>query len=165
MLAQEVEAADEDDLLAPTEDEAQNDKAEEAAGDVGGAEPEECEAEEAVPRRVLPDPGQPTQSQLEDHRVDHYPYRSWCPECVAGRATGEQHRARRGERAMPVFGFDYLFITKSLKVVRSLSEGDEVLLKVLVAIVSTGKAVFAHTVDAKGPGEDRYAVQRRAEDI
>ena len=66
---------------------------------------------------------------------------------------------------MPVFGFDYLFITKSLKVVRSLSEGDEVLLKILVATASTGKAVFAHTVDVKGPGEDRYAAQRLAEDI
>jgi len=102
VLAQEVEAAGEEDLFAPTEDEAQDDKAEDAAGDVEGAEAEECEAEEAVPRRVLPDPGQPTQSQLEDHRVDHYPYRSWCPECVAGCATCEQHRARRGELAVPV---------------------------------------------------------------
>ena len=66
---------------------------------------------------------------------------------------------------MPVFSFDYLFITKSLKVVRSLSDGDEVLLKILVATVSTGKAVFAHTVDVKGPGEDRYAVQRLVEDV
>ena len=66
---------------------------------------------------------------------------------------------------MPAFGFDYLFITKPLKVVRSLSEGDEVLLKILVARVSTGKGVFAHTVHAKGPGGDRYAAQRLAEDI
>ena len=66
---------------------------------------------------------------------------------------------------MPAFGFDYLSITKSPKVVRSPSEGDEVLLKILVATVSSGKAMFAHTVDAKGPGEDRYAVQRLAEDI
>ena len=60
---------------------------------------------------------------------------------------------------MPVFGFDYLFITKSLKVVRSLSDGDELLLKILVAIVSTGEAAFVHTVDVKALGEDRYAVQ------
>ena len=147
MLAQEEEPAEEDleDLFAKTDDEAQDDKAKEANGEVEGAEAEECEVEEAVPRKVLPDPGQPTQSELEDHRIDHYPYRSWCPECVAGRATGEQHRARRGDRAVPVFSFDYLFITKSLKVVRSLSDGDEVLLTILVATVSTGKAVFAHT--------------------
>ena len=71
MLAQEVEAAENDDLFAPAEDEAQDVKAEDAAGEVEGAEAEVYEAEGAVPRRVLPDPGQPTQSQLEDHRVDH----------------------------------------------------------------------------------------------
>ena len=61
---------------------------------------------------------------------------------------------------MHVFSFDYLCVTKSLEVVRSLTEGDEAHLKILVATVSTGKAVFAHTVDVKGPGEDRCAVQR-----
>ena len=66
---------------------------------------------------------------------------------------------------MPVFGCDYFFITKSLKVVSSLSEGDEVLPKILVATVSPGKAAFAHAVDVKGPGGNRYAVQRLAEDI
>ena len=39
-MAQEVEAAGEEDLVAPTEDEAQDDKAEDAAGDVGEAEPD-----------------------------------------------------------------------------------------------------------------------------
>ena len=82
--------------------------------------------------------GQPAQSQLEGHRIDHYPFRSWCPECVAGRATGEQHRAHKGDRAVPVFGSEYFFITKLLEVVRSLSEGDEVLPKTLVATVFTG---------------------------
>ena len=56
MLAQEVEAAGEENLFTPTEDEAQDDKAEDAAGDVEGAEPEKCEAKEAVPRRVFPTP-------------------------------------------------------------------------------------------------------------
>ena len=58
---------------------------EELDGDVGC---QEC----VLPR--TPDTGQPTQKQLEDHRVDHLHSRSWCPECVAGRATGEQHIAR-----------------------------------------------------------------------
>ena len=65
---------------------------------------------------------------------------------------------------MPVFGFDYLFIPKSLQVVRSLSEGDEVLLKILVATVPTGTAAFAHAVGVKGPGVDGYVAQRLAED-
>ena len=45
---------------------------------------EDFECQECVAPRILPDPGQPTQKQLDDHRIDHLPFRSWCPECVAG---------------------------------------------------------------------------------
>jgi hypothetical protein len=59
-------------------------------------EDQDCEGAEA---RVLPDPGEPTASQIEDHRAcGHVPYRSWCAECVKGRSTGEQHRHRTDER-------------------------------------------------------------------
>ena len=37
---------------------------------------EDFTCQECVGQRILPDPGQPTQKQLEDHRVDHPPYRS-----------------------------------------------------------------------------------------
>ena len=40
---------------------------------------EDPTCQECVGTRILPDTGQPTQKQLEDHRVDHLPYRSWCP--------------------------------------------------------------------------------------
>jgi hypothetical protein len=36
---------------------------------------EDFECQECVEPRILPDPGQPTQKQLEDHRVDHLPFR------------------------------------------------------------------------------------------
>ena len=39
------------------------------------------------------------------------------------------------------------------------------LLKILVATVSTDKAAFAHAVDVKGPGEDRYVAQRLVGDV
>ena len=84
---------------------------------------------------------------------------------MAGRATGEQHRARKGYRAVPVFGFVCLFITESLKVVRSLSDGGEVFLNIPVAIVSIGEVAFAHAAGAEAPGEDRYVAQRLAEDV
>ena len=42
---------------------------------------QDCEGAAA---RVLPDPGEPTASQIEDHRAcGHVPYRSWCK----GRST------------------------------------------------------------------------------
>lgn len=89
-LAQKFEE-DLEDLFAKTDDAAQGDK----GAEVEGPEAEECETEGAVPRKAFPGPGQPTQPQPEDHGIDHYPSRSWCPECAAGRATGEQHRARQ----------------------------------------------------------------------
>ena len=74
----------------------------------------ESEDREGAQARVLPDPGEPTASQVEDHRANgHLPYRSWCRECYEGRATGEQHRKRTGERAVCVFSFDYLFLDKT----------------------------------------------------
>ena len=37
------------------------------------------EDHEAAEGKVLPDPGEPTASQVEDHRANgHIPYRSWC---------------------------------------------------------------------------------------
>ena len=67
---------------------------------------EDFTCQECVEPRILPDPGQPTQKQLEDHRVDHLPCRSWCPECVAGRATGEQHQKRTETKSITTFPMD-----------------------------------------------------------
>ena len=33
--------------------------------------------EDCGPKRVAPDPGMPTQSEVDDHNVDHLPFRSW----------------------------------------------------------------------------------------
>ena len=127
---------------------------------------EDFECQECVVPRILPDPGQPTQKQLDDHRVDHLPFRSWCPECVAGRATGEQHIVRKDPKQISTFSMDYLYCTKS-RVVRKedLMEGEEIEMKVLVAKDSKSKTVFAHAVEAKGADEDGYAVARLVEDI
>ena len=92
---------------------------------------EDFECQECVAPRILPDPGQPTQKQLDDHRIDHLPFRSWCPECVAGRATGEQHIARKEEKQISTLSMDYLYLTKSRVVEReALLEGEEVELRV-----------------------------------
>ena len=98
MVAEGVEAMPVEDEVA----EDQNPAAE--PPDLGEEEPDVEAAEgdftcqECVPRRILPDPRQPTQKQIDDHRIDHLPYRSWCPHCVAARATGEQHQQRKDEK-------------------------------------------------------------------
>ena len=57
----------------------------------GGEQPigdELIEAEEETePRNSLPNPELPSQSEIDDHNIDHCPYRSWCPHCVEGRGS------------------------------------------------------------------------------
>lgn len=134
---------------------------EEPDGEDAGEHSQEC-----VAPRILPDPGQPTQMQIDDHRIDHLPFRSWCPECVAGKATGEQHQSRKDEKRIATFSMDYLFLTRSRVVDReALLEGEEVEMKVLVAKDSKTKTVFAHAVPCKGSDDDGYVVTRVTEDI
>ena len=68
----------------------------------------DVEQEEAAPRRTLRDPGEPTKEEWEEHRIDHVPYRSWCPYCVRGRGSGVPHKRVEEESRIPTFGFDYL---------------------------------------------------------
>ena len=103
----EGEQGDEDDLFGR----------EEAQGSVidGKAVPEDELQEDLAPKRISPDPGQPTEQEVSEHNVDHMPYRSWCEFCVKGRATGDQHRESGGS-SIPIIAFDYLCATdKGLK--------------------------------------------------
>ncbi len=138
-----------------------------ADGDDYACSPCGGELETTAPR-IHRCPGQPTRAEIEAHRDSwHLNFRSWCPECVAGRATGEQHRRRPQEYAVPILAFDYLLITKDQRVVRRDEEHEKgnIIMKVLVAKDSASKAIFAHAVTNKGPGEDRYAVNCLVEDI
>ena len=68
--------------------------------------------EESGPVKISRSPAQPTAKQEEEHRIDHYPYRSWCKFCVMGRGIGFQHR-HAGVSRVPRIGIDYFFITAS----------------------------------------------------
>ena len=117
-----------DDAAQDVDDEALFGEPEEPAQQEPSALPEEADAHGAE-RRILPPPGEPTQSDIMEHCAQgHWPYRSWCRECVAGRGTGEQHRARRGERRVCVLSFDYLFLDRSGKEVSRarMEEGEDV---------------------------------------
>ena len=126
------------------------------------------ELPEGAPARILPDPGDPTDAEREDHRAcGHIPYRSWCRVCVEGRSTGEQHRARTRKRDFCVFTFDYLFLDVKGQVMRRDGEEDvgDADVTILVAKDTLGKAVFAHLVPQKGVDADHYAVDVLLKDI
>ena len=128
---------------------------------------EDHEDDEYAPKTTAKDPGAPTQAEIDEHEVDHLPYRSWCECCVMGRGTGEQHRTGPSSR-VPVISFDYLFISQS-KIFTEDELGEEeataAAVKVLVAKGTKSKAAFAHVVRRKGVEDDEYAVRRLVEDV
>ena len=61
--------------------------------------------------QMLPDPGAPTEQEIQRHEVTHLPYRSWCPQCVKGRARARGHKKEgREEGAIPRVVLDYAFM-------------------------------------------------------
>ena len=74
----------------------------ELAGDslARGSEAQEItvEEEETMPAKVIARPNMPTQAEIDRHRVDHIPYRSWCPECVEGFGRERAHVRADAER-------------------------------------------------------------------
>ena len=60
---------------------------------------EDDQLAEGEAQRPVTDPGTPTAAQRAEHELTHWPYRSWWKACVAGMATGRQHRSVVGEAA------------------------------------------------------------------
>ena len=80
-----------------------------------GLEAEEIEVQDddeqdVEQARQAHSPPQPTDQEMESHRCDHHPYRSWCKFCVMGRGRGFPH-GQGQDSAIPVIGMDYFFIT------------------------------------------------------
>ena len=41
--------------------------------------------------------------EWEEHRIDHWPFRSWCPHCVKGRGRATAHRSK-GDKEEEEYG-------------------------------------------------------------
>ena len=131
----------------------------EAAGDG-----EEGEAENV---KMARDPGAPTREELEEHRVTHFPYRSWCPHCVAGRAVGQQHRESGNDHSIPIVAMDYFYCTKDKIVTAQEAEKDTMedmvakdeAVKCLLVRCTSTKSIVAFVVPKKGV-DDLYGVGR-----
>ena len=71
--------------------------------------------EEAPEERVIDrkkPPSAPSEEEWRKHRLTHWPYRSWCPICVAARAVEDAHRLRGppSEADGPEIHWDYCFL-------------------------------------------------------
>ena len=158
-----VEAKGRVELLAPFEDSL-------AGMDEGEVHIEE-DHEEAAPARHSRSPSTPSKDEEEQHRADHYPFRSWCRFCIMGRGVGQPHSAVMEESKVPLVGLDYFFITSEgvqrrdelacelteegeKEIVEARRRG-EIIKCLLVRCLAT-KNVFAHIVPQKGADEEGY---------
>ena len=135
---------------------------------VADGEVVESTEEEVLPNRTVRTPYQPSQSEIEEHRVTHLPYRSWCPECVAGFGREHKHISTKDRaRWVPVISCDYLFMSTRGVFTRkewSPAEGEDCL-KIIVVHDNISKALFAHAVPQKGVDEKKYVVDMLVNDI
>ena len=81
------------------------------------------------------------------HRLAHYPFRSWCHQCVAGGAKSWPHFRQEvsDDGGAPTICFDYCFL-------RDHPGGESV--PVLVGREKRTKMMLAHVVTFKGGGID-----------
>lgn len=42
------------------------------------------DSEEAVTPKAMRDPGQPAQREVDEHDLNHIPFRAWCEFCMKG---------------------------------------------------------------------------------
>ena len=69
---------------------------------------EEIIAEDIQPRRVMPTPVLPSQAEIDEHNIDHIPYRVWCDSCVCGRGQEVPHLGtEQCGRHIAIVSFDY----------------------------------------------------------
>ena len=73
------------DQVHNSEGEAQEELDADQAHDDGGEQ-------EAQQQRLVRDPGQPSQAEVDEHNVTHIPYRPWCEWCVRGKAKRSPSR-------------------------------------------------------------------------
>ena len=82
----------------------------------GEAEQEEFEAvepeeEEGRRPKAVTDPPQPSALEVAEHELTHWPFRSWCPDCVMGRGRDAPHRAVRADERNPMIVGDYGYLS------------------------------------------------------
>ena len=106
---------------------------------------------ENPPVKVIRAPEQPSSAEVEAHSAaGHWPFRSWCPTCVAGAAPDDPHRTiDKPTHDFPVFSSDYAFMG---------SKNDQEKITLYVVKESKTKSIFSTVVPRKGVSETDVAI-------
>jgi hypothetical protein len=85
----------------------------EPARDIHGVEDNEEEHIRARPLKRGMNVRLPTEAEFEEHMISHYPFRSWCPHYIRGKANAAAHRVDKGfVQDHPTVHLDYCFPAK-----------------------------------------------------
>ena len=144
----------------------------------------DAEENEAEPLKVKADVCMPSAAEVEEHRTTHLPYRSWCRECVEGRALGEKRycQGRQDEHKIATIGIDYFYMTEhsdellsregtgfsgtpegEASLAQAIEHGSVV--KCVIIKCSATKVITAHVVPAKGVDEEGFITRLIVKDI
>lgn len=145
------ERESEENELAPNEMEQDVD------GDMAGADRGEYNEEEGRGHRVHRVVQEPSAREVELHNKTHFPFRSWCRACVAGRRANHPHRPRgpQEEGQMPEVHMGYFFPKDAI--------GEPTVTCIAVKHRSK-KYLGAHVLQQKGGGSE-HAVQQVVRDL
>ena len=116
--------------------------------------------EDVHPQQIMPTPDLPSRAVIEEHRIDHWPPRTWCDECNEGHGRERRHGKVSEQHRVAIASLDYAFITRNGSVIEEGDPGwdDEEALKLLIVKDSLSRSVFAHAVPKKGVDDKRFAV-------
>ena len=79
----------------------------------GICDPGDGEVGEAQAHRKLRNPYAPSKKEIEEHRILHWPFRSWCRCCMFGRGKHTHHLRNKGEKTdsnVVSISIDFIFI-------------------------------------------------------
>ena len=121
--------------------------------------------------RTVADPGRVSKKEREEHETTHWPYRSWCEDCVRARATGQQHRSitgAAGESDIARVIMDYGFLHEEETVTED-DHGKEVQSRISVTIMvmleTLCSSIWAYAIEGKGAVSLDWLAEKVIEDI
>ena len=123
--------------------------------------------EDSQPQQTMITPELPPRAVVEEHRIDHWPPRSWCDECNEGHGRERRHGRVSELHRVAIVSMDYAFMTRKGHVVSEGETGwdDDEALKLLIVKDSLSRAVLAHAVPKKGIDEKRFSVDAVVDDV
>ena len=62
---------------------------------------------------VLPDPGNPSAAEQDEHNATHLPFQSWFEHCVPGKMLKLPHKRRSSDRDVSQTQTDYCFMNRN----------------------------------------------------